>query len=267
MKKLILAFSAAALLSSFATKAQDFKFGVNISPQISFLGSNDNDVLGDGANFGFRIGVTGEYFIADNYSLTSGLAFSLNRGGTLKYEKGGILLPNSELDTDNYKNNAGQAPTEGENMRLSANTTVKYKINYFEVPIGFKMRTNELGDSYLRAFAHLPVLNIGVVAAGRANVDAPNDLLPSSDIYAGSGEKEIITRDIVPINLTLGGGLGVEWAPNDEEGVRIIGGIYYQAAILDATKRFSLTQDDGSLREENPAARLNTISLRVGVLF
>lgn len=250
-------------------QAQEFKFGISASPSINFLTSNSNDQEGTGSNLAFQIAVNGEYYFGDgaNYALTGGLGFSLGRGGALTYEDGGVLLPNTELDEDNFTNNAGMNPMVGETeeLELTANTQIKYRVNYFDIPLGFKMRTNELGGSYIRGFAHLPVLNIGIPIVGRGDVTAPEEGRDAL-IYGGTSENENIYRDVFPIALNLGAGIGVEWAPNDEEGVVVTGGFYYESALLDLTKQIQLRQGTG-LQEENPLARIQMLTLRIGVLF
>ena len=98
----------------------------------------------------------------ENYAITFGANFAVAKGGKLLYDNGGVLLPNSTLDNTAYfwtPSNTLSANSKGESgkgLPLAPGTTIKYNISYVELPVGLKLRTNELGQSYMRAFFHLP---------------------------------------------------------------------------------------------------------------
>ena len=259
--------------------AQGVKFGVHIDPGLSFMNSNDKKVTANGANFNFAFGVEGEYYFADgeNYSITFGANFGVNRGGKLKYADGGRLLPSSILDENSYFDNTNRVtqtkPLDGSILDLTPNTTINYNINYVELPVGFKLRTNELGQSYLRAFFHLPVLTFMVPVSATATVNSPLADNPALVGYYTNGDVkgENIYKDVVPFQMMIGVGAGVEFSPNNDGGLRLIGGFYYNYGFIDAVQKNQLFDTDvnGSrqLVDNNAITGFHNIGLRLGVIF
>ncbi len=273
---LITAFIACALY----THAQGIKFGVHVDPLISLMASNDKKVVPDGANFGFGFGVEMEYYFSEgeNYAFSFGGNFALNKGGKLSYADGGRLLPNSELDNTVYFDNqtgssASSTQSSGLDLPLVPGATVRYNINYIEVPLGLKLRTNEIGQSYMRAFFHLPILTIGIPVSARAIVDAPRPATPlTPGFYTTEASKgENIYKDIIPIQFTLGTGAGVEYSPNDEGGLRLVGGFYYHYGFLDTVKKNYLYDNTVTpstpTKESKARTGFHNIGLRIGIIF
>jgi hypothetical protein len=282
--------TVAGLLAAVVTaEAQGkFKFGVHIDPTVSILGSNEKAVTRAGSNLAFRFGVQGDIYLNEgqNYAVTFGTGFMIGAGGTLKYRDGGRVLPNSDLDKAAFADVVGARPLSGENLSFTQGTTVRYSVNYVPISAGFKLITEEFGDSYLRAFFHLPTIDILIPVSARGTIKAPNatgDYLDTSidttsmaylGMYGGESSGENIYSEIIPIQIAAGVGAGVEWSPNKEGGIRLIGGIYYSAAVLDMTKKVELydpldTQNTPQNRyvEKNPRSAFQNISLRIGVVF
>jgi len=288
--------TATALLATVITaQAQgQFKFGVHIDPTISLLGSNEKSVTREGSNVAFRFGVQGDIYLNDaqNYAITFGVGFLAGAGGTLKYRDGGRLLLNSDLDKSAFVDVVGARPLSGENLSFTQGTTIKYSVNYVPISAGFKLTTEELGESFIRAFFHLPTIDILIPVSARGTINAPagtnNDAYLHANIdstgaysgmYSGESSKENLKNEIFPIQFAAGVGAGVEWSPNKEGGIRIIGGIYYSAAVLDMTKKVQMYDPlDPALLPENryievgnprnnPRSAFHNISLRIGVMF
>jgi hypothetical protein len=280
--------TAAALLATVVTaQAQGkFKFGVHIDPTISLMGSNEKAVTREGSNVAFRFGVQGDIYLNDgqNYAITFGTGFLVGAGGKLKYRDGGRLLPNSDLDKAAFQDVNGARPVSGENLSFTQGTTIKYSVNYVPISAGFKLTTEEFGESYLRAFFHLPTIDILIPVSARGTINAPisaTDFLDTTStgsayigMYGGESSKENLYSEIIPIQIAAGVGAGVEWSPNKEGGIRIIGGIYYSAAVLDMTKKVQLydpldvqNTPENRYVEKNPRSAFQNISLRIGVMF
>lgn len=284
---LLTAFLAQVLYSY----GQEFKFGVHVDPFFSFLSSDYNKVDGAGFNFGTSLGVEGEYrFNAEgNYALTFGADFSFNNGGTLLYEYGGVLLPKTEFDSrSEFRNNKGQVPASASGISMLAFTKINYRVNYVEIPIGLKLRTNELGGSYMRAFFHIPIIKVMIPVTGGAKIFAPDAAAKGFVIdndstrygipqTTGSVTERDAWSDITPIQISLGLGAGVELTPNADGGLRIYAGIYYHSGLIDITggfnentRFFSPTNANSSVNEtqdRNPRNALHNIALRLGVIF
>jgi len=270
----------AFLLSVLYVQAQGIKFGVHVDPLVSFMASNDKKVVPKGAQMGFGLGVEMEYYFSEkeNYAFTFGANFALGKGGKLSYNDGGRLLSNSELDNtayfDNQTNIAASAnQTSGLNLPLVPGTTILYNINYLEIPFGLKLRTNELGQSYLRAFFHIPTVTVGIPVSARGTVDAPR---PATTLTAGyytpeASKGENVYKDINFLQLSLGTGAGVEWSPNEDGGLRLVGGFYYNYGFIDAVKKNYLY--DNTLvsptptKESKARTGFHNIGLRIGIIF
>lgn len=227
------------------------KFGVHLDPAISFMSSNEKSVETDGSKMAFRFGVQGDLYFSESqkYALTLGTGFLAGVGGTLKYRDGGRLLTRSDLDKSSFVNPNGTHPSSGSNLSFTEGTTVRYSVNYVPISVGFKLTTEELGQSFFRAFFHLPVIEVLVPVSASAKIEASNttyadisnnDMGIYNGMYSGSSSGENIYKDIYPINLSAGVGAGVEWSPNDGDGIRFIGGIYYSTGVFDMTKKVQL---------------------------
>lgn len=282
---------AALLAQVLYSYGQELKFGVHVDPFFSFLGSDYNKVVGDGFNFGTGLGVEAEYRFnaGGNYALTFGADFSFNNGGTLLYEYGGNILPTTEFDSrSDFRNINDQVPASSTGIPMVAFTRINYRANYVEIPVGLKLRTNELGDSYMRAFFHIPIVKIMIPVSGGAKIFSPDadaaGFLDDNDSTryfvpqtTGSVTEQNVYSDITPIQVSLGLGAGVELTPNSDGGLRIYAGIYYHSGLIDMTgafgedTRFFSPQNINSPIDEqqdrNPRNGMHNIALRLGVIF
>ncbi|MBP7821623.1 MAG: outer membrane beta-barrel protein [Saprospiraceae bacterium] len=250
MKKLPLlllffVLSSAGIITS-GLKAQDLdnlRIGFQLSPTMSWMRTNNTKITSQGSTFGFKIGIAGEYFFSkkEYYSLTAGLNLAMGQGGRLLYGYAGNFLPNSSL-------------SESTLHALPIDSDIKYKLQYIEIPIGLKMRTNEIG--YLRYFAELPIFTLGFLTQGRGDITTVSTI----------AESENIKPDIAPINLYWGVGGGAEY--NLTSNTSLIAGLYFQQSILDITRNKNATKVvDGSNVKEDSKATGNSIVLRLGFAF
>ncbi|WP_430816659.1 outer membrane beta-barrel protein [Carboxylicivirga sp. RSCT41] len=96
-----------------------------LSPQISWLSSDNSSVDGNGNLFGYNFGVVMDRFFDTNYAFSTGLTINTT-GGKLSYP------------ADN--------PVEiGGNLEYPGDVT--YRLKYIEVPIALKLITNEFHRS------------------------------------------------------------------------------------------------------------------------
>jgi len=227
-------------ISSAQLDEMDFsrsRFGVQASPVISFMYANDNQINSDGINLGLKLGLMAEYYFAETYAITSGLNMAFNHGGPMIYEVGGAFLPDSELSDESLR-------------EVADGTRIKYNLQYLEIPLGLKMRTEEFG--YVRYFAEMPIFHLNILTRARGDIDGPED----------RAENENISRDATFFNLTWGFGGGFEYSlsPNSS----IVTGLYYHQSFVD------ITDDSGQKnngRDENSKGSFGLIQLRVGILF
>lgn len=93
------------------------RLGFELSPQISWLNSDNGSVNSNGNLFGYNFGIVLDRFFDTNYAFTTGLTIN-STGGKLSY---------NTID-------------ESDNPEI-INTT--YKLKYIEIPFGLKLLTNE----------------------------------------------------------------------------------------------------------------------------
>ena len=238
----------------------DIRFGFQLSPNLTWLITNDNTITREGTNIGLRLGVMGEYYFAERYAITGGLGFAFGQGGGLTHERGGNFFPNSALTNPNLNSGAGSLPDGVE---------LGYQVQYIEIPLGLKLRTDEIG--YLRYFAEVPVFTFSFRAQSKGAIFAP-------DI---SEENLDINKDITPVNISWGVGGGIEFSITSN--AVLIAGIYYNNNFIDLTRdRNAVTaiefidsgidpldpsDDNFETIPEDSNVNIGSITLRVGVLF
>ena len=256
MKKIsfVLLFAAMGFSSLCAQTADGgpLRFGFQVSPVVSFMHGNDRDVDAAGANLGLNLGLVGEYYFNANrnYGLTTGVSFILNKGGNLTYGVAGDYLSRTGFSSGLT---AALTDTTGQlNRTLAPGTSVAHRINFVHIPIGLKLRTDYLFGSDIRGFAQVPMLGIDIATSARGDVRLGNQ---SDALY----EKETIYPDIQPFGLTVGGGLGVEWYPQDEQ-MSIVAGIFYNGGLLDMTRA-------GAQPSTQSKATISDVTIRLGIMF
>jgi opacity protein-like surface antigen len=248
----------AAFCSSIEAQ-NSIRFGFQVSPNLTWLNSNDNTISREGTNLGLRLGVMGEYYFTDRYAITGGLGFAFGQGGRLIHETGGNFFTESELT--NPILNAGQKP-------LPDGVELGYKIQYIEIPLGLKMRTDEIG--YLRYFAEIPIFTLGFRAQTKGSI-------LTSDI----DEEDLdINKDVTPINFSWGVGGGIEYSITSN--AVLVAGIYYSNSFIDITDNDANkagefidagidpndpSDDNFVTLPEDSNVNIGSITLRIGVLF
>ncbi len=177
------------------------------------------------------------------YAITSGLGFAFNQGGTLRHDIGGNFLDESDF-TDPTLTESNDALPDGVN--------IKYNVQFVEIPLGLKMRTQEFG--YLRYYAELPIFTLGFKTQA-------NGTLTGSTI---DGEQEgNIKKDVNLLNVSWGLGGGAEY--NLNESTSIVAGIYYNQGFLDLTDNKNSVKNNGEAEDSKATTR--GLTIRLGVLF
>ncbi|HUW05271.1 MAG TPA: porin family protein [Williamwhitmania sp.] len=119
---------------SFASFAQEYRFGIFADPQFSWLKTDNNKLNSDGVRTNFNVGMVMEKYFAKRYAFLSGVSLS-GLGGQLTYKEPVTISTADSL------------------YHLAAGTGVMYKLQYLDVPIGLKFCTNEIG--YFTYYAHI----------------------------------------------------------------------------------------------------------------
>jgi len=160
-----------------------FTGGIMINPFVAWSNANvddptKNNVTSSGAQFGFAYGLLGEYFFNNNYGISlnprvSGYNSDFNYFPDIKN------FPNSSVDRN-------------------------ISLQYVEVPVCLKMRTNEVG--YMKYFAQVGIMP-GVKLAAKANIDTL-----SGSTVVGSVKGLNVTNDVNLFMLAFVIGIGAEYS-------------------------------------------------------
>ena len=140
MKKVILVITAAMLCPVILNAQNDksFRLGLLVCPNMGWITTDAPEVENDGSHLGFRFGLLSDFKLGSstNYFFSTGL-FMNSMGAKLK-------------------------TTLTDSLKTVVNSEVK--LQYVELPITIKLKTNEIG--YLTYFGQIGV------NAGKPNVHA-----------------------------------------------------------------------------------------------
>jgi len=217
MKKTLL-FTVFSILSIGAF-AQNMRFSVVAEPQITWMKPDAKNVSSEGSRFGINVGLQVDKFFATNYALSSGISIG-TAGGELHYD-----------DVITVK-------VHGDDKTLPEGSIVTYKLQYINIPLGLKLKTNPIG--YKTFYAHLGLMGgINIKATGDSNVDILSNENISEDIK------------LFKMGYFIGGGLEYSLGGSSA----IIVGVSYTNGFTDITNR------------EKNKATLSNVALRIGILF
>ncbi|OFX87802.1 MAG: hypothetical protein A2W99_15915 [Bacteroidetes bacterium GWF2_33_16] len=219
MKKYLIIFILTISVAKVAF-SQNTRFTVFVDPKFSWMTPDLKNFESDGSKLGVNIGLNIDKFFATNYALMTGISID-NTGG---------FLINSE-DSVAIKTNSGRDT-------IPKGDVLEYKLQYITIPIGLKLKTNEIG--YFTFFTHLGI-NAGI------NIKATGEV----DNY--ELENENISDEIKLFNLGYYIGAGIEYSIGGN--TAIVLGLTYTNGFVDIT-----TDSNNKVTNSN-------IAIRIGVLF
>lgn len=236
MKRIILLIALWMPLMGFS---QDDKMNIHLvfSPNVNWLSTDNTKVTPDGNQTGYLINLLTEFNLGERFGLTAGVGFALLQGGRLKYEQGGNLWNESKL-------NFPKADS------LPNGVVLNYRANFFEIPIGLKIKSKEIGK--YKFFIQAPELILGMRTGAKGIIETGNS----------SSDKEKINSQVAFFNLAWAIGIGGQYELSDD--LYLTGGLRYRRNISDFTDD-SGTYFDGS--KEKSKALLNALDIRIGILF
>ncbi len=232
MKKIV-AIAALCLIGRSFISAQetDLRFGFQVSPMFSSMGTSENNISGNGANLGLKLGMNAEIFFRENYAFITGIGFAFNSGGTLLHDQGGQIWTKTELPQN-------VDPT------FLPGVDLKYGIQYVEIPLGLKFRTNEFG--YLRYWLEAPVISLGFKSQANGAIE-----------QTGTNEEKIdIKKEVGSLALSWGLAAGVDYSISS--GTALVAGLGFQRVFTDVTR---------DVESDDSKAHINNIIIRLGVMF
>ena len=212
--------------------SQDFgkrlRLGVGASPSLSWMSSDYKNVVRDGVALSVKYGINFDYRILDNYYLSGGLKMSSQKGKLQYLDEN---LPFLAGNTIVLFNTVG-----------SDKVSVDYKLKYIEIPLGLKLKTNEIGYlTYFARFGLNPAINISSI--GSANQLSIEDVDINDEI------------NFFSLGYFFGG--GVEYAISTN--FIFMGGITYNQGFIDVTHNIEGREKDKSI--------ISSVALNFGIFF
>ncbi len=269
MKNSILVLTAICLSMLGMAQEKEWKIAIHVDPNISWMKQDNKNIEQGGNKVKFGFGMMIDKMFTDNYAFGTGINV-IRTGGELSY-----LYAGNALKT------AGITP-------VIARQTRTYNLQYLEVPLTFKLRTNEIG--YVTYWAQMGIgvgFNIqakadfettyvreyiGVDNPLTAEVDLITDWYPA-DIKAVSSEDEDIKDDINLFRTSLIVAAGIEY--NLSGKTSILAGVTFNNGFSDALNRDGVKLNEagnpeiynGKPQTFELKAFNNFVSLNIGVLF
>lgn len=239
-------FSQEGISSSLNIDSKKFRFGVFIAPTMSWMRPTTNKTddgqyapENNGSKIGFTYGLMAEYNFAENYAIVTGLQVNMTGGKiTSKY-----------LGT--------------ETSSVVKNTDFNYRLNYLEIPVGLKLRTDPI--SGFRFFGQLG-LTTGFNLAKKATY-AVNYLDDKGNNVTSTGENEKIkgTLAIAPVMFTMNIGAGAEYPINNK--LAAYAGIFFNNGFAPDVTNPNKYNMPYALPFKDGNTRLNNFALRLGLFF
>jgi hypothetical protein len=259
MKKITLALMV--LLSTGASLlAQDTKYKISpfISPNMSWLQPDQKFIESEGSVPRFGFGLAIDVMFTDNYAIGTGLNIS-RTGGELTYLEQGSIA---------------DVPVIWEKNRA-------YHLQYAEIPLTLKLRTNEIG--YITYWGQFGLgLGMNIHAKGDDEIDykyqkGTDDqgvVWTDATLPNLISEEEDIKGDIAIFRTSLIVGAGIEY--NVSGNTSIVAGVLFNNGFSDALKGDGVRTDSAGLVEydqnRDPVTYdlkglTNFVELRIGILF
>ena len=222
------ALTVLALMGSMLTNAQDtqstkkFRLGLEVCPNMGWISTDVKGLKSDGSRLGFRFGLLGDVQLGDNANYFFSTGLFLNNVG---FKTSTTVAAHDSI---------AESTAKGES-----------KLQYIELPISIKLKTNEIG--YMTYFGQVG-FDVGVLTAAKGKV-ADGDFEDASDFVAP-----------IRVALTVGGGLEYNFSGNTSALV----GIKYSNGFTSVNKdKVSVGGADVDL----PKAKLHYFELTIGALF
>ena len=196
------------------------KFSVHVDPQFAWFSTDDDSISQDGSIFHMQAGLQMENYFQENYAFYIGFGIN-NLGGNLYY-----------LRSEDYISN------NDDTITIDAGQSVKMNLQYLDIPLGLKLKTEELGYAtfFLQAGFN-PMFNI-------------NARLTTSD---GALDKKNFQESVLVFYLGYHVGAGAEYRLGGS--TTAIAGVRWSSGLTNVTEK------DGA------NISLNAISIHLGLIF
>lgn len=230
MKNTIKATAIILLLFVFslanARGEQKVSIGLMANPLVSWLRIDNGDIEREKAKFGVEYGVMVDVNFTENYALSTGLSMTIN-GGSMSYLEG---IMSSSTDT--------------------LNTSTKLNIQYINLPLYLKLKTNEIG--YITYYGEFGIIN-QIRIRGRAEAERVGATDFDESINISKKDNSLGIR-AQPYNMGLHIGAGIEYSVGTR--TKLQAGLFYNNGFVNIIK----DNDDDKIF-------INNFGLRIGVIF
>ncbi len=274
MKKIniLILFSFLTSLSiaqTTTTTTNKFRLGFKVSPNVSWLASdNSNMTVGD-KSLQFGYGLNFDIFFAENYAIGTGFNIN-NTGGKYSYF--------AEYTGDDFDAN-GVALT---NMKQVGLISRDLRLQYLQIPLTFKMKTNEIG--YITYWGQFGLgLNMNLKALSNDEIDylyyqnKNTFAWEKSNRETSTLESNDIKNEVNIFSSNLIFAAGIEY--NLSGNTSILAGLTFQNGFTDALKGSGVAKDKSTNSPVFNGGATNTpktfelsglpnyIELNIGILF
>lgn len=199
---------------SLSSKAQQkpFKFGFKVSPALSWLSPDAKYYEQGGAAFTLNWGFIADITLMEHYYLSTGFNVS--------YFQGNLSYPHIM-----------SFEQKGSDIAYEGNLDRTYNLRYIEVPLAFKMKTNELAKNI--KFFGLMGINTGFNIRAKANDSFKGiNTLGRSQSY--SEDKVDIKNETTTVKASLLVGAGIDYVI--DESISMILGINFNNGLSNILK-------------------------------
>ena len=219
MKRILPIILLTALVASLSAQVSPVRFSVHFDPQFSWFSSDDDRVDPDGSILHLNAGLHMDYFFAENYAFVLGVGIN-NLGGNLRY-----------ADSTEFS-------SKGETLLIEPNQSAKLNLQYIDIPLGLKFKTEEMG--YSTIFFQLgfnPMININAKVSSDQASYKKEDIKESTQIFC--------------LGYHIGLGMEYKLAGN----TALIGGVRWTSGLIDVTDN------------DRANVKINGLAIHLGVLF
>ena len=235
---------------------KNFRFGLRVSPEISWLKPNDTKKLeGAGAKLKMGYALMTEFRLNKVVSLATGIGFEKN-GGSLNYTDTARYLYYDDAPLT-IKSDTSGISNKTEAYQLKKRN---FSIAYWTIPITLKMRTKEIG---VMTYFGQAGINLGIRTKGVAK----DDVLSSKNSSTSLDDINI-SSDMSIFKAAINVGAGAEY--NLAGSTSLVVSINYLNGLTNVSKSKSeyLYKTEGTSRTAyKQKFTNNAVSLTVGVLF
>jgi hypothetical protein len=206
-------------VSLYGQKQKKYSFGFEVAPNVNWAVSNTKRVENNNAQMGIKYGLRGDQFFGKNYAITTGLMIS-HTAINLNYDSINIKTVDNDYELKD--------------------ANVKYNFQFFEVPLGMKFQSNEIG--YIKVLIEGGFIN-GIQIRSKVSDD-------------GEIDKEELEEGVNAYSLAYYFEGGVTYSLGAQ--IALKGTIFFSSGIFD------MTPDNNN---ESDRITQNSVGMKIGLVF